>query len=58
VITNDERKGSEIDYLKKYGEIWLTVAKPLDVMSHKLILDEFTQTHPRYPLLVDSKYYL
>jgi hypothetical protein len=55
---NDERKGAEIDYLKKYGEIWLTVAKPLDFMSHKLILDKFIQAHPRYPLLVGSKYFL
>jgi hypothetical protein len=58
VITNSERKGAEIDYLKKYGAIWRTVAKPLDVKSHKSILDTFVQTHPRYHLLVDSKYYL
>jgi hypothetical protein len=27
-------------------------------MSHKLILDKFIQAHPRYPLLVGSKYFL
>jgi hypothetical protein len=58
VITNAERKGAEIDYLKKYGVMWGKVTKPLDIESHKSILDMFTQTHPRYPLLVDSKYYL
>lgn len=54
VITNNERKGAEIDYLKKYGVMWETVAKPLDIKSHRSILDTFLQAHPRYPLLVDK----
>lgn len=53
VITNDERKGAEIDYLKKYGLIWITAAKSTDLVYHKRILDTFVQTHPRYPQLVD-----
>ncbi|XP_069698305.1 tubulin-specific chaperone E [Periplaneta americana] len=54
IITNDERKGAEIDYLKKYGVVWVNMAKPLDIMNHKPILDMFVQSHPRYPLLVDK----
>ncbi|PNF32444.1 Tubulin-specific chaperone E [Cryptotermes secundus] len=54
VITNDERKGAEIDYLKKYGVIWGTAAKPLDIKNPKSTLVTFLQTHPRYPLLVDK----
>jgi len=57
VITSDERKGAEIDYLKKYGVQWAAVAKPLDIINHKPVLDIFVQTHPRYTLLLDSKCY-
>jgi hypothetical protein len=57
-IANSERKGAEIDYLKKFGSIWVTVANPSEIKSHQPILDTFVQNHPRYHLLVDSKYYL
>ncbi|XP_021917557.1 tubulin-specific chaperone E isoform X2 [Zootermopsis nevadensis] len=53
-VTTDERKGAEIDYLKKHSEVWLREAKLSDVTIHKPILDKFIQTHPRYPLLVDK----
>lgn len=58
VITSDERKGAEIDYLKKYGVQWAAVAKPVDILNRKPVWDIFFQTHPRYALLLDSKYYL
>jgi len=54
VITSDERKGAEIDYLKKYGVQWAAVAKPLDIVNHKPVLDIFVQTHPRYALLLEK----
>ncbi|GFG39933.1 hypothetical protein Cfor_08990 [Coptotermes formosanus] len=54
VITSDERKGAEIDYLKKYGVQWAAVAKPVDILNRKPVWDIFFQTHPRYALLLDK----
>ncbi|KAJ9592917.1 hypothetical protein L9F63_015422, partial [Diploptera punctata] len=56
VITNDERKGAEIDYLKKYGVLWIGATKTTDVQYHKHIMDTFVDSHPRYLQLIESDF--
>lgn len=46
VITGEERRGAEYDYIKNNGKAWLDSAK-----SENLRL-EFLSKHPRYPVLV------
>lgn len=53
-IHNDERKGAEYDYLKLYANKWLNIEKnKLDNLKI-----EFVNEHPRYPVLVNSKFFL
>jgi hypothetical protein len=43
-IENDERKGAEIDYLKRFGKEWLE----LKCTPNKIKLDIFVNEHPNY----------
>lgn len=52
VITSGERKGSEIDYLKKFGQQWIKITEnPGDLETRINFLSE----HTSYLKLVDSK---
>ena len=54
----DERKGAEIDYLKKYGAEWLKITdENCGINSHELeeMKIKFKNEHPRYSELVKSK---
>ncbi|KAM6939614.1 tubulin-specific chaperone E [Xenentodon cancila] len=48
-ITSEERRGSELDYIKMFGEDWLKSGGPGEPSS------DFTRQHPRYQKLI-SKY--
>lgn len=46
-ISGEERKGAEIDYMKKFGKEWLNRA------ANK---DSFCREHPRYDWFVERKF--
>lgn len=50
-VLRDERKGAEIDYLKRFGTTWLAL-KTEDERK------KFNAIHPRYMQLVASKCYI
>ena len=50
LIEADERKGAEIDYLKKFGKEWLD----LKASDNKLKQDIFHNEHPCYVKLTES----
>ncbi len=50
-VENQERRGAEIDYLKRYGKEWLKISASTDASQ----LVNFLKTHPRFAALVESK---
>ena len=52
VISNGERKGSEIDYLKKFGHEWIKITENPDDTTAKL---KFLKEHTSYLKLIESK---
>lgn len=48
-ILKEERKGAEIDYLKRFGASWLTLKSEEEK-------NNFNKAHPSYQMLVASKY--
>jgi hypothetical protein len=46
----NERKGAEIDYLKKYGKEWLEVKRSKDQAR----MDAFLSEHPTYKNIIES----
>lgn len=50
-VTSEERKGAEIDYLKKFGKKWLE----LEAYSESK-QEAFTKEHPRYLRLIECKF--
>ena len=53
-IDSETRKGTEVDYLKKFGEEWKKSGGSQDPEENHPS-DEFLQKHPRYVHLVDSE---
>ncbi|GLG94418.1 Tubulin-specific chaperone E [Gryllus bimaculatus] len=51
VITPEERKGAEYDYLKKHGQEWIDMNKKENV---KILMENFVLAHPRYPALIQK----
>lgn len=47
LIGGQERKGAEIDYLKKFGKEWL------ETLEKKELAKEFHRQHPRYQKLIE-----
>lgn len=52
-IMHGERKGSEIDYLKKFGQEWLDLEAPEKSCEENK--NEFLLLHPSYIKLIESK---
>lgn len=56
-ITPEERRGSELDYLKRYGASWLNCCKS-DQNSKQnndvKLLEEFYKLHPVFARLCDK----
>ena len=52
-VAADERKGAELDYLKKMGPEWLKCGGSQDSNKNKPS-QEFTNIHPRFASLVKS----
>lgn len=48
-ISPEERRGAELDYIKRFGEEWLKAGGRSQASS------DFTCQHPRYLSLIDSK---
>ena len=53
-ITWQERKGAELDYLKKYGSSWKAAGGDQDPSKNQPS-EDFRNQHPRYQELVDSE---
>ena len=53
-VSEGERKGSEIDYMKKYHEDWLKNGGGKDQTDSNLQAD-FIKNHPTYTALIKSK---
>lgn len=51
VISNGERKGSEIDYLKKFGQEWIKITENPDDTTPKL---KFLKEHTSYLKLIEK----
>uniref|UniRef100_T1J621 Tubulin-specific chaperone E n=1 Tax=Strigamia maritima TaxID=126957 RepID=T1J621_STRMM len=51
-VTSDERRGAEIDYLKKYGLLWIQINGQKLVDAGSILPSEFLTEHPRYLELV------
>lgn len=49
-ILRSERRGAEYDYLKTFASAWRDSEK--DIVKRK----EFISNHPRFPVLVGSKF--
>ena len=54
-ITFEERKGAEIDYLKRYGKDWKNVGGSSDPAKNKPSL-LFVEQHPRFQIMCDSEW--
>ena len=52
-IFEDERRGAEIDYLKRFGPLWLKSGGHQDETKDSTSGD-FLQEHPRYKEFVKS----
>ncbi|XP_033735723.1 tubulin-specific chaperone E-like [Pecten maximus] len=50
-VTKEERRGSEIDYLKRFGQLWIKSGGSQDENKNNPST-EFTNEHPRYQELV------
>jgi hypothetical protein len=50
-MINKERKGAEIDYLKKYGKEWLELKANPD----KIKMEKFLNEHPCYVKICESE---
>ncbi|OWF42186.1 tubulin-specific chaperone E-like [Mizuhopecten yessoensis] len=50
-VTKEERRGAEIDYLKRFGQLWIKSGGSQDDKNKKPST-EFTSQHPRYQDLV------
>lgn len=48
-VTDKERRGSELDYIKMFGKEWLEAGGPGQTST------QFTEQHPRYQNLIKSK---
>ena len=53
-ITQEERKGAEVDYRKYYGQAWKDAGGHQDPVQNKPSAD-FVKEHPRYQELIESK---
>ncbi|KAK2167203.1 hypothetical protein LSH36_31g04030 [Paralvinella palmiformis] len=51
-ITRVERRGSELDYLRKYGKMWRQSGGHQDPQKNKPS-EQFLRDHPRYQELID-----
>lgn len=51
---DDERRGAEIDYLKRFGSLWLESGGHQDVTKDNTSRG-FMLEHPRYKELIKSK---
>ena len=54
-VTEQERKGAEIDYLKLYGPLWLKSGGHQDPAKNNPTA-QFQSQHPRFQALVDSQF--
>lgn len=55
-VERKERKGAEIDYLKKFAKIWLDLEAKKDLPETQNELNLFYQQHPSYQNLIKSIY--
>ena len=56
-VTSEERKGAEIDYLKRFGPAWVKFGGSQDPSKSNPTTD-FIKTHPRFEHLVSGWYHL
>jgi len=54
VVTTEERKWSEIDYLKTHGEEYLALAEIEDVSARATAVEQFMKAHNRYEEIVQK----
>jgi len=54
VVTTEERKWSEIDYLKTHGEEYLALAEIEDVNARATAMEQFMNAHNRYGEIVQK----
>ena len=57
-VLPEERKGADIDYLKKFGKEWIEIENKDKALSEEEVMARkkvFLEEHPSYLRLVESK---